>query len=125
MFAVYGTLLLCGGLVFFFVMLHFHRRPGVAHWLATRWVGEVTVFTSMMISLMGIALVGRFFIQFGKQVFGVAEGLEVAAILIASYVVIWKSYLPPPAEDGPTPSVGIETGKPRPAAGASGGRKAA
>lgn len=125
MFAVYGTLLFCGGLVFFFVMLHFHRRPGVAHWLATRWVGEVTVFTSMMISLMGIALVGRFFIQYGKQVFGMAEGLEVAAILIASYVVIRKSYLPPPAEDGPTPAVGIETGKPRPAAGASSRRKAA
>lgn len=128
MFAVYGTLLSCGGLVFFFVMLHFHRRPGIAHWLETRAVGEITVFVSMMITLMGIAMVGRFFIQYDSQTFGFVEGLEVAAILVVSYIAIWKSYLPPSEEDAPAPVIGIDAGRPGPAtptSGAPSGRKAA
>lgn len=124
MFAVYGTLLFCGGLVFFFVMLHFHRKPGVARWLETRAVGEITVFVSMMITLMGIAMVGRFFIQYDRQAFGIIEGLEVAAILIASYIVIRKSYLPPPAENGPVPAMGIDS-RNGPASSKLSGRKAA
>ena len=96
MLAVYGTLTFCAGIVLFFLMLHFHRRPGVAHWLATRAVGEITVFTSMMISLYGIAMIGRFGTQFRAQTFGLAEILEVGAILAASAVIVWKAYLPPP-----------------------------
>lgn len=111
MLAVYGTLLACGGVVFFFVMLHFHRRPGVAHWLETRAVGEITVFVSMMISLMGVALIGRFFIHYNEEHFGTTEGLELAIILVGTVVTIWKIYLPPPAEEAPSPLIGIVTGR--------------
>lgn len=101
MLAMYGTLLFCAGVLFFFVMLHFHRRPDAARWIKMRAVGEITVFFSMMIVLMGIALVGRFFIQLDTQAFGMQETLVVISALVASYYVIRKSYLPPPDEDIP------------------------
>ncbi|MEL0018727.1 MAG: hypothetical protein VW709_02560 [Rickettsiales bacterium] len=95
MYAVLGIGLLCGGLVFFFFMLHLHRRPGVAHWLATRAVGEITVFTSMMISLYGIAMIGQHFIN-PEGTFGWLEDIEGLIIIGVSVLAIWKLYLPPP-----------------------------
>ena len=119
MFAVYGTLLFCGGLLLFFVMLHFHRRPGAARWLESRATGEITVFICMMAALMGFALIGRFFIQLDTQVFGILEALVVTATLIGSYYIIRKTYLPPPAAEASTPAVGTGNGNPQTTAPAS------
>lgn len=110
MLAVLGTLIFCGGIAFFFVMLHFHRRPGVAHWLETRAVGEITVFVSMMVVLYGIAMLGRFGLQFRTQTFGLSEVLEIGAIIGATAVIVWKAYLPPPAEPAPVTDRGAGPG---------------
>lgn len=110
MFAVLGTLISCGGIVFFFVMLHLHRRPGIAHWLETRAIGEITVFTSMMVVLYGIAMIGRFGVQFASQSFGLSEVLEIAAILTVTAAVVWKTYLPPPSEPAPVIDLGAGPG---------------
>lgn len=114
MFAVYGTLMFCGGLLLFFIMLHFHRRPGAGLWIRSRAVGEITVFVAMMLSLMGIALIGRFFIQLETQTFGSFEALVVTATLLGSFYIIRKSYLPPPPEDMPHPVERADSGTPRP-----------
>ena len=111
MYAVLGTLFFCGGIVFFAVMLHLHRRPGVAHWLETRAIGELTVFTSMMIALYGIAMIGRFGVQFSTQSFGFAELTEIGGILAVTAVIVWKTYLPPPAEPAPTIDLGSGVGQ--------------
>lgn len=102
MLAVYGTLLLCGGTLFFFIMLHFHRRPDM-RWTRARGVGNVIVFLSMTVIVMGIGLIGRHLTQPDTQSFGLLEGVAILAALAASYYVIRKTYLPPLDEDTPQP----------------------
>jgi len=95
MLAVYGTALFCGGILLWFFMLHLHRKPGVAHWLETRSVGELTLYVCMLISLYGIAMVGQYGVKQDTP-FGILEGVEVIVVLIGTVLIIRSIYLPPP-----------------------------
>ena len=98
MLAVEGILLTCAGIVTFYALLHLRRRPQFERWLRARVIGEITIFTSMSISLYGIALLGRFGVQSATQAYGSKETLMIFGILVASALLIWKLYIPPTSE---------------------------
>lgn len=103
MLAVYGTAVFCGGLLFFYFMLHLHRRHAAA-WLELPGIGAVILYTSMMATLYGIAMWGQYAVKQNTP-YGMAEGIETIAILALTALAIWKLYLPPPApEKAPAPA---------------------
>lgn len=97
MLAVEGIVLMCGGLVIFYVMLRLHRGVGPARWYDGRAMGELTVFTSMLVSLYGIAMLGQFGVDGGAASFGLMETGIIIAVILGTAGAIWKLYLPPPA----------------------------
>lgn len=127
MSSILGAGLACLGLLVFFVMLYVVRRSDSPDWAKSRWVRELTVFTSMILLVGGLGLVAHQLTARSEPSIEIAELLVIAIGVLATILIAWKIRLPvPPGELPPVQGFDPSTISPRnPTPIRPSGRKAA
>lgn len=103
-----GSIIACGGLLFYFGMLNLIRRPGAGPWLKSGLVRELTVFTSIIALISGLGLCAQYATMRNRPSLEWLEILGIAAAVVLTGLIIWRIRRPIPADELPEPVLGID-----------------